>query len=104
MRIHDYARRGDHDSLRGELQKGVPVDERDDRDYTPLACAARSSQADDAVMKLLIGWGADVNAAVDEAKHTPLSLAACSGDLSKVNCLLEAGATVNRVSPKGYTP
>ena len=104
MSIHDYATHGDCDRLRGELQKGVPVDARDEQDRTPLACAACSPEADEEMLRLLIASGADVNAEVEESKHTPFSLAACSGSLSKTKYLADAGANANFAAPHGYTP
>lgn len=103
MTIHEYASRGDCDGIRKELRNGVSVNARDERDCTPLACAASNSSANIEALQLLIDAGADVNAAVDGSKSFPVGLAACSGDLSKVRCLLEVGANINFVSPKGYT-
>lgn len=104
MEIHRYASQGNCNGVHKELQKGVPVDSRDEQDYTPLACAAGRPEADVEILQLLIKSGADVNAVVGERqKHSPLELAACSGDLKKVQCLLDAGAGVNQVSLKGYT-
>ncbi len=103
MQIHEYASQGNRDGVLEELRKGVPVDSLNDGDYTALACASRSSQAGVEVLDLLIEAGAEVNCAVDEQKHFPLELAACSGDLSKVQRLLSAGARVKQASSKGYT-
>ena len=44
MTIHKYAAEGDLDRVRNELRKGVPVDARDEQDYTPLAHAASNGQ------------------------------------------------------------
>jgi ankyrin repeat protein len=103
MTIHEFAAKGDLLRVRDELRNGVAVDARDERDDTPLACAARSASADKEMLKLLIESGADVNAAVDQGKHFPIELAACSASLGKVQCLLDAGADINAVAPKGYT-
>lgn len=103
MKLHDFATQGDCEAIRKALCGGAAVDARDEHDYTPLACSAKSPQADKETLRLLIGAGADVNALVDEGRHFPLELAACSGDLGKVEVLLDAGAEVNRASPKGYT-
>src|SRR5262249_11913977 len=85
-----------------ELGNGVSVDARDDRDYTALACAVKSSAGTE-TLRLLIDAGADVNAAVDHSKSYPVGMAACAGDLNKVRWLLDAGANINFVSPMGYT-
>ena len=103
MKIHEYASHGDCDGVRLELRKCVSVNAGDERGYSPLACAASSPQADEDMLRLLIQAGADVNRTVDEEEHFPLELAACSGSFSKVQCLLDAGANIKRVSPKGYT-
>lgn len=103
MHIHSFASQGDCNGVRGELAKGVPVDARDEQDHTPLAYAARSSDADEEMVMLLIDSGAEVNAVVDNSKNTPFGLAACSGDLNKAQVLLDFGADINFLSPKGYT-
>ncbi len=103
MKIHSYAAEGDCNGVRDELRKGFPIDARDEQDYTPLAHAVSSTNADEKMVRLLIESGADVNAAVDSSKKFPIGLAACAGSLSKVQLLLDAGANVNFVSPNGYT-
>ena len=103
MDIHDYAAQGDCDRVRKELRNRVAVDTRDERDYTPLACAVSSPQAGEAMLRLLIEAGADLNRAVGAGQHFPLELAACSGSFGKAQCLLDAGADIKRVLPKGYT-
>ena len=65
MRIHDCAAQGDCDGVRAELRKGMPVDARDEGDFTPLARAAESCQADDIMLRLLIEAGANVNALIE---------------------------------------
>jgi len=103
MDIHSFASRGDAAGVSKELAKGVPVDARDDQDYTPLAYAAKSPSADESMLRLLIESGADVNAGIDESKSFPIGLAACSGNLEEVQFLLDAGANIKFESPKGYT-
>lgn len=103
MDIHDYASRNDISGVRRELAKGTPVDIRDEKDYTPLAYAARSADTDKSILELLIEAGADLNAPVDESKRYPVGLAAGSGDLEKVELLLDAGADINYETPNGYT-
>ncbi len=103
MHIHSFASQGDCSGVRGELEKGVPVDARDEQDFTPLAYAAGSSDADEAMVTLLIDSGAEVDAAVDKSRTNPFGLAVCSGDLMKAQILLYSGADINFVSPKGYT-
>jgi ankyrin repeat protein len=103
LRIHECARDGNLEGVREELRKGVPVESRDERDYTPLGYAAQSAQADEEMLRLLIESGADINGPVAKGERSPLDLAACSGSFAKVKFLLDAGADINRVSPEGYT-
>jgi ankyrin repeat protein len=103
MDIHSYASLGDLAGVRNQLANGVPVDSRDEQDFTPLAYAASKPADDESMLSLLIESGADVNAAVDESKSYPIGLAACSGSLGKVQLLLDAGANIRFESPKGYT-
>lgn len=103
MRIHDFASAGDCGAVQVELRNGVSVDARDERDYTPLACALSNIDSDEQMLRLLISSGADVNAGIEGSKYFPIGLAACSGSLSNVQRLLDTGAIVNFVSPEGYT-
>lgn len=57
MRIHDFAANGDIDGVRGELDAGVPVDERDDENHTPLARAAASPDAGVKMIRFLVDAG-----------------------------------------------
>ena len=103
MNIHKFAGLGDVQAVRNELANGIPIDARDDRDFTPLAHAAKQSAAEPSMLSLLINSGADVNAAVDGSKDYPIGLAACSGCLEKVQHLAGAGANVTFVAESGYT-
>ncbi|HET6324087.1 MAG TPA: ankyrin repeat domain-containing protein [Planctomycetaceae bacterium] len=103
MNIHQFADSGNLLGVREELDRGVPVDSRDGRDRTALAYAARSSRANEEMLSLLISAGADVNAPVENWERFALDEAACSGSFAKVNCLLNAGADVNRLARSDYT-
>ena len=103
MDIHSLAKQGDVEAVRQLLSRGVAVDLRDDSDLTPLACASASTNANSAMLTLLIDSGADVNASVDGGKKHPVSMAACTGDLEKVQTLAGAGANLNAESKSGYT-
>lgn len=103
MKIHEFAIAGDLDGVRKELRRGASINSKDKRGFTPLACAANSSKADVEMLRLLVEAGADVTETVDEGKHFPLDLAACSGNLDKVRLLLDRGADVHQRAPKGYT-
>ncbi|MCA9108751.1 MAG: ankyrin repeat domain-containing protein [Planctomycetaceae bacterium] len=103
MHIHSFASQGDCDGVRGELAKGVSVDTRDELNFTPLAYAAGSPDANEEMIRLLIDAGADVNAIVDHSRKCPLGLAVCSGALEKAQVLSDSSADINFVSPQGYT-
>jgi ankyrin repeat protein len=96
LQIHESASEGRTEDVRTLLLSGVDVDSRDHEDYTPLARAAASPLADNEMLELLIGFGADVSALVDDGRHMALKLAACSGDRAKTRCLLLAGANPNQ--------
>jgi ankyrin repeat protein len=69
---------------------------------TPLFLAAKGGYA--GVLEVLIGAGADVNAA-NSTGSTPLMLAAASGNTDAVKLLLDRGANVNvEESTWGETP
>lgn len=102
MKIHELASSGNCEGVRRELANGVPVDARDDEGFTPLACAAKSPDADESMLTLLIDAGADVNVAMGVSGHTPVGVAAGSGDCLKAQFLLDAGANIRFVSPNGY--
>ena len=68
---------------------------------SPLYDTAKSGTAEQ--VKLLITFGADVNAATN-AGVTPLHQAAARGNLDMVKELVEAGAEVNAMAKDGRTP
>jgi len=105
MKIHTYASLGDIAGVRAELAKGVAVDSEDEGEFTPLAYAASKPTAQADMLRLLIESGADVNAPVkgEVEAQFPVGLAACSGSLTKVQILVDAGADITFVSPGGYT-
>lgn len=92
MNIHDYASHGDCDGVRRELANGVSVDARDDKDFTRLACAAKSPNADESMLKLLIDAGTDLNVAIGPSHQTSVGLAAGVDNLQKSEFLMIAGA------------
>lgn len=101
--LHACASNGDLDGVRRELTQGVFVDDRDERNDTALAHAVSSPGEALGVIRLLIEAGADVHATVGAPERFLLDLAAATGDVDRVHALLDAGADIRRVSPKGYT-
>ena len=124
MGIHEAAERGDIERIRRALAGGVPVDTRErERGRTPLMTAAASPRAGSAIVRLLLAHGADPNtrswtpetaAKAGASAHSPdyaryqfsgdtaLTLAASTGDLEVVRCLLDGGADVDAVNTAGY--
>ena len=118
--LRDAAIKGDADSVKALLGKGVNVNARDVDGRTPLTEAAYYGRTD--IAKLLLDKGADVFAKKNDAE-TPLSMAAGhkeiaemiareikllevagEGDKKTVKELLDKGAYVNVRDPEGRTP
>ena len=78
------------------LRYGANPDSRDRAGLTPLMKACRHPQGY-AAAKMLLSYGADVNAMTDERHdfRTVLHYAVLSGNAGIVNLLLSAGANVN---------
>ena len=101
------AARGDPALLRDAVAAGLPLDDPCLHGaYTPLQYVALTgSQA--ALVKALIGAGADVNVRMppksSDAGHTALMLAAAHGRTAHVRLLLEAGADVHVADALGST-
>jgi hypothetical protein len=89
----------DLDRVRSLLDRGSPVDVRDDEGRTPLMWAARQGHFDTA--KLLIGCGADVNAKNNRG-FVPLMSAASKPTIARL--LLEAGAEADIKDDYRQTP
>jgi ankyrin repeat protein len=70
------------------------------RDYIPLHFATKSKQEE--VVKLLISYGADVNAQ-DETGKPPIFYAVQNDDLKIIEVLLEHGANINARDEHGRT-
>jgi ankyrin repeat protein len=75
----------------------------DARGWTPLMHATRRDRGYPAVIELLIGAGAEVNAA-HNCGGTALSSACYNGHVGAVERLLDAGAQVNVKDEAGWTP
>ncbi|MEO0787032.1 MAG: ankyrin repeat domain-containing protein [Bacteroidota bacterium] len=87
--LHEAAEEGQLEIVRLLVEKGVNVNELDDRRRTPLARAA--SEDNPSVVRYLIGQGAEP----ELGTYLPLHLAAEDGKVAAIRALLEAGANVN---------
>jgi ankyrin repeat protein len=70
--------------------------------FTPLMFAAQQGDVDSA--RILIGAGADPNAAQPKTGLTPLLIASAMGHVQAVDLLLDKGADPNTVDANGYAP
>ena len=95
------AKATDVQAVRGLLEQGVDVDQRQPDGATALHWAA--FRDDQGLAALLIAAGAGVNAA-NELGATPLWLAAENGSAPMIERLLAAGADANVELPEGETP
>ncbi|EPS35673.1 hypothetical protein H072_10925 [Dactylellina haptotyla CBS 200.50] len=76
---------------------------KDDRGYTPLLAAASLGSSLWKVTKVLLSYGADVDA-TDKTGRTPLSFAASVGCRKTAKMLIEAGAKLDAKDDIGRTP
>lgn len=81
------------------VELGADVAVHDDHGWTPAMWAASCGNTD--LLKLLIGAGADVNAAAPSGKT---ALTEAVGDAKCVRLLIDAGADVNAADAEGCTP
>ncbi|KAH9898943.1 ankyrin repeat-containing domain protein [Xylariomycetidae sp. FL2044] len=96
---------GKHEAVaRFLLEKGANVDAKSSHtlNKTPLYYAAEAGFA--AIVKLLLEYGAAVNAVEERFSRTPLYAAAAFGGEEVVKILLAHGADVNRQDGSGDTP
>jgi ankyrin repeat protein len=82
------------------LQRGAPIDARNERGETPLLLAAAHGSTE--VVHLLLAKGADVNTA-DVGGETPLMWAAANDDVEMVRALLKRGADPRARDRDGHT-
>ena len=83
------------------LRKGADVNAQNRQGRTALMFAIINLHA--ATVKKLLEFGADVNVQADGCGCTPLTLAACSGDIGITKALLKRGADARKVSGRGRT-
>ncbi|MEM6396546.1 MAG: ankyrin repeat domain-containing protein [Bacteroidota bacterium] len=87
--LHEAAEEGQLEIVRLLVEKGVNVNELDDRRLTPLGRAA--AEDNPTVIRYLLGRGADL----EKGTYLPLHLAAEDGQVAALRALLEAGADVD---------
>ena len=103
MQIHVHARQGNIAGVKQQLAIGVDIDCLDKYpSQTPLMCAVSSPKAGVDMVRYLVDNGANVNEVDEESGHPVLSLAVQSGNLQKIQFLLEAGADIHYQSDHGY--
>ncbi len=101
QKIHIYAQQGDIAGVARKIANGVDIERLDEySQQTPLMCAVSSSTVGMDMIHFLLEHGANVNAVVQE--NTVLGLAVQSGNLDKIQLILDAGADINYQSPDGY--
>ncbi|MBW4604288.1 MAG: ankyrin repeat domain-containing protein [Calothrix sp. FI2-JRJ7] len=102
MKIHDFAKQGNIIGVKEQLACGVKIDSRDKSSQTPLMCACCSAFASLEMVQFLVECGADINAIGGECDYTVLGLAVQSGNIDKIQYLLDAGTDIHYQNPDGY--
>ena len=99
--LHKSARAGDANAVRMLLGRGIGANHRDSLGGTPLHDAAWAGEVEAA--KVLLEFGADINAHHIEGGSTPLHYAVTTNRLPMVKLLLDRGADVNATFRSGST-
>jgi ankyrin repeat protein len=100
--LHDAAREGNLEQVRGLIGQGADMDARAKNGETPLVLAILEGHPD--VAELLIAQGADIMAR-NERGLTPLHAAAYSGSAELAQLLLDHGAALeDKANVSGATP
>ncbi len=118
-KLFQAVKKGDINEVRRLISEEANVNAEDDDEKTPLHFAAENGHEE--VVKALLNKGANVNA-TDNKEETPFDLTtnekiktllqntaellkvAKSGDIQKVNSLINEGANVNATDQNGKTP
>lgn len=102
-KIHIYVQRGDIAEVARQIANGVDIDCLDEySQQTPLMCAVSSANAGVEMIRFLLEHGANVNAVEQEFENTVLGLAVQSGNLDKIQLILNSGADINYQTSNGY--
>ena len=102
MEIHAYTRQGDITAVQRQLASGVDIDCVDEWSKTPLMYAVNDANVNLDMVRFLVENGADVNAVEGKYNQNVLGLAVGSGNLEKIQYLLDAGADIHYQRPSGY--
>jgi ankyrin repeat protein len=101
--LHTAALNGMENVAQLLIDRGARVDARDAAGRTPLMIAANFAKP--GMARLLLAYGADLQAMDDVWGDTPIHYAACAGDIETMRLLLAHGADVNAKSRNsGSTP
>ena len=100
--VADAAMRDDVAAVRALLAEGADVDAPRGDGMTGLHWAALNGNAE--IARMLVGAGADLEAATRIGAHTALHVAGREGSGEVVAILAEAGANVGAVTETGATP
>jgi ankyrin repeat protein len=103
--LHSAAYHGELDWVRNCLIGGLDVHARDKHGWTPLHWAVDMAMVEgerEEIARLLLDWGADVNA-VDDAGESIIVRAVTAGNHHVVQILLLAGADANALDARGRT-
>jgi ankyrin repeat protein len=101
MEIHVYTRQGDIIGIKHQLASGVDIDCVDEWSKTPLMYAVNDVNINLDMVRFLVENGADVNAVGGKYNQNVLGLAVKSGNLEKIQYLLDVGAEIHYQSAGG---
>ena len=103
MQIHLQVKQGNIAGVAEQIANGTDIEVLDEYSaQTPLMVAVTSPNVGLDMMQFLINQGADINAVDEETQKTVLGLAVRTGNLDKVQLLLEAGADIRYQTSSSY--